>query len=175
MTSHSAIRDSIVEISRRVFKHNNDVQEMKNFMEYVERSQPGDSFTSVVRTILQPVSQYIATKNIDEISKVYKDFPLKTIIENVPESEQNAMWQALSMTNMLLTTLQMVPPDMLTKIEAMTNSMMGAMQQGGGLNDLFKNIGSTMNDDSDSSEEEIKRKPRKKGVSKQAEFRNKLC
>eukprot|EP00966_Prymnesium_polylepis_P268653 6206380-Prymnesium_polylepis.1 len=104
-------------MSRRIGKHNLDVPEMKILMEYVERSQPGHEFTDVVRQKLAPISQHIATKNINEICKIYTDFPLKSIVDKVPVAEQDAIWQALGMTNMLLTTLQMVPPEMLNKIE----------------------------------------------------------
>ncbi len=186
MTSHNAIRDSVVEMSRRIGKHNLDVPEMKRLMEYVERSQPGHEFTDVVRQKLAPISQHIATKNINEICKIYTDFPLKSIVDKVPVAEQDAIWQALGMTNMLLTTLQMVPPEMLNKIEVMTNTMMGAMQHGGALNDLFKNMGSMMGNmgnmednldpDSDSADDMPPPRQRKKsGQSKQQDFRNKLC
>ena len=183
MTSHNAIRDSVVEMSRRVGKHNLDVPEMKALMERIERSQPGVEFTTLVRQTLAPVSHLVSVKNIDEIAKNYPDFPLKTIVDKVPVQEQDAIWQALGMTNMLLTTLQMVPPEMLNKIETMTNTMMGAMQNGGALNDLFKSMGSVMGnmaeDDSGNSDEDMPPpppKPRKKsGQSKQKEFRDKLC
>lgn len=183
MTSHNAIRDSVVEMSRRVGKHNLDVPQMKALMERIERSQPGHDFTQLVRQTLAPVSHLITVKNIDEISKNFPDFPLKTIVDKVPTQEQDAVFQALGMTNMLLTTLQMVPPEMLTKIETMTNTMMGAMQNGGALNDLFKNMGSMMGnmaeDDSGNSDDDMPPpppKPRKTaGQSKQKEFRDKLC
>lgn len=184
MTSHNAIRDSVVEMSRRVGKHNLDVPEMKQLMEHIERSQAGAEFTNLVRQTLAPVSHLISVKDIDEIAKIFPNFPLKIIVEKCPVKEQDAIWQALGMTNMLLTTLQMVPPEMLNKIESMTNTMMGAMQNGGGLNDLFKNMGSVMGnmnmDDSGSSVDDDMPpptpKPRKKGgQSKQKEFRDKLC
>ena len=184
MTSHNAIRDSVVEMSRRIGRHNLDVPEMKQLMEHVERSTAGSDFTNIVRQTLAPISQHIPMKNIDEISKNYPDFPFKTIVDNVPTAEQDAVWQALGMTNMLLTTLQMVPPEMLTKIETMTNTMMGAMQNGGALNDLFKNMGSVMgnmaDDDSGNSGDDDMPppppRPRKKsGQSKQKDFRDKLC
>lgn len=191
MTSHNAIRDSVVEMSRRVGRHNLDVPEMKALMERIERSQPGVEFTNLVRQTLAPVSHLITVKNIDEIAKNFPDFPLKTIVDKVPVQEQDAVFQALGMTNMLLTTLQMVPPEMLNKIESLTNTMMGAMQNGGALNDLFKNMGSVMGnmgnnmgnnmaeDDSENSGDDMPPpppKPRKKtGQSKQKEFRDKLC
>ena len=181
MTSHNAIRDSVVEMSRRIGKYNLDVPEMKKFMETIERSQSGPEFTNLVRQTLAPVSQHIPAKNIDEIAKNYPEFPLKTIVEKVPVTEQDAVWQALGMTNMLLTTLQMVPPEMLNKIETMTNTMMGAMQNGGALNDLFKNMGSVMGVAADSEEisdnEDMPPPPprKKSGSSKQKEFRDKLC
>ena len=124
MTSHNAIRDSVVEMSRRVGRHNLDVPEMKALMERIERSQPGVEFTNLVRQTLAPVSHLITVKNIDEIAKNFPDFPLKTIVDKVPVQEQDAVFQALGMTNMLLTTLQMVPPEMLNKIESLTNTMM---------------------------------------------------
>lgn len=188
MSSHNAIRDSVVEMSRRVGRHNLDVPEMKSLMERIERSEPGVEFTNLVRQTLTPVSHLITVRNIDEIAKYYPDIPLKTIVDKVPIQEQDAVWQALGMTNMLLTTLQMVPPEMLNKIETMTNTMMGAMQNGGALNDLFKNMGSMMGnmgnnmaeDDSDNSGDDMPpptpRPPRKKtGQLKQKEFRDKLC
>ena len=183
MTSHNAIRESVVEMSRRVGKHNLDVPEMKTLMERIERSQPGVEFTNLVRQTLVPVSHLITVKNIDEIANNFPDFPLKTIVDKVPIQEQDAVWQALGMTNMLLTTLQMVPPEMLNKIETMTNTMMGAMQNGGALNDLFKNMGSVMgnmNDDSENSGDDMpppapRPSRRKNGQSKQKEFREKLC
>jgi|GEM_PF-4680010 hypothetical protein len=183
MTSHNAIRDSVVEMSRRVGRHNLDVPEMKTLMERIERSQPGVEFTNLVRQTLAPISHLITVKNIDEIDKNFPDFPLKTIVDKVPVQEQDAVWQALGMTNMLLTTLQMVPPEMLNKIETMTNTMMGAMQNGA-LNDLFKNMSSVMGNmddaDSDNSGDDMPppapRPARKKsGQSKQKEFRDKLC
>lgn len=181
MTSHNAIRDSVVEMCRRIGRHNLDVPEMKRLMERIERSQPGPEFTDLVRQTLAPISQHIPVKNIDEIAKNYPDFPFKDVVDKVPVTEQDAVWQALGMTNMLLTTLQMVPPDMLNKIETMTNTMMGAMQNGGALNDLFKNMGSAMgnmaDDDSGNSGDNMSPPPppRKRSESKQKEFRNKLC
>lgn len=179
MTSHAAIRDSVIEMSRRIGRYNIDVPEMKSFMEYVERSQPGDEFTNTVRNILAPIAQYITVRNIDEISQKYKDFPVKLIIDKVPVAEQDALWQALGMTNMLLTTIQMVPPEMLNKIEAMTNTMMGAMKSGG-FNDIFKNMGSMVGsmpnfENEDDSGDDVSRVRPKTAVSKQQEFRDKLC
>lgn len=188
MASHGAIRDSIVEMSRRVGRYNLDVPEMKRLMEYVERSTPGAEFTDAVRSKLAPVAQHIPAKNIDEIAKVYPDFPLRDVAERVPPQEREAVWQALGMTNMLLTTIQMVPPEMMSQIETMTSTMMSAMQQGGGLNELFKNMGSLMgggfpagdvaeqsSDDDALPEPVASPRPRKKKGSKQQEFRNKLC
>jgi hypothetical protein len=71
----------------------------------------------------------------------------------------------------------------------MTNTMMGAMQNGGALNDLFKNMGplmgsmgnmGNMEDDSDNDDEMPTAPPpaprqKKKGQSRQQEFRDKLC
>lgn len=199
MTSHVAIRDSIVEISRRIGRHNLDVTEMKQLMEFIERSKAGEEFTSKIREYVNPVSQYISTRNIDEIEKIHRPFPLKKILQKVPSAEHDAIWQAIGMTNMLLTTLQMVPPDMLSKIETMTDTMMGAMQNGNGLNELFKNIGGAMQNgngmsdlltnvagalgaqDGDESDEDItlpsgppvKSPPPKK--TRQQQFRDKLC
>jgi hypothetical protein len=198
MTSHNAIRDSIIEMSRRVGKYNLDVPEVKSLMEDIERSKPGPDFTEKVRQVLQPITAHISTKNIEEISKSYPEFPLQQSFERVPASEQGAIWTALGMTNMLLTTLQMVPQEMLQKIEMMTNTMMNTMQSGtgaGGLNDLFKNMGSLvsgMGDDED-SEDEVETLPKirnknnnknnksnksnksKSKKSSQQEFRDKLC
>lgn len=181
MTTHAAIKDSVVEICRRVGKYNLDVPEMKKLMEFVERSQAGAEFTENVRTKLTPVAQFLSSRNIQEISKVYPEIPLSDIFSKVPANEQDSVWQAIAMTNMLLTTLQMVPAEMLSKIEAMTNTMMGAMQQGGGLNDLFKNMGSVMggmesdDDDVDESVITAPTKRKKGGASKQQDFRDKLC
>jgi len=185
MTSHNAIRDSVVEMSRRVGKHNLDVPEMKALMERIERSHPGVEFTTLVRQTLAPVSHLIIVQNIDEIAKNYPEFPLKYIVDKVPMQEQNSIWQALGMTNMLLTTLQMVPAEMLNKLETMTNTMMGAMQNGGALSELFKSMGSmgnnmNMHDDSGNSGDDDMSPPppkarKKNGSSKQIEFRNKLC
>jgi len=169
-------------MSRRIGRYNMDIPEMKKLMEGIERSQPGPEFTDLVRQTLAPISQHIPTKNIDEIAKNYPTFPLKDIVGKVPESEQEAVWQALGMTNMLLTTLQMVPPQMLSKIETMTNQMMGAMQNGGALTDLFKNMGSMMgnmetndSEESDNDTPPPPPRPRKKSVSKKQDFRDKLC
>jgi len=185
MTSHNAIRDSVIEMSRRIGKYSLDEPEMKKLMERVERSHPGPEFSNLVRQTLAPISQHITMKNVDEIANNYPEFPLKAIVNKVPVAEQDAIWQALGMTNMLLTTLQMVPPEMLNKIENMTNTMMGAMQNGGGLNDLFKNMGSVMgnmnmgDDSGNSSDDDIPppapRRKKKSGQSKQKEFRDKLC
>ena len=180
MTSHNAIRDSVVEMSRKVGRHNLDVPEMKQLMERIERSQPGPEFSNLVRQTLLPIAQHIPVKNVDEIAKHFPDFPLKIIVDKVPNTEKDAVWQALGMTNMLLTTLQMVPPEMLTKIETMTNTMMGAMQNGGALNDLFKNMGGNMIFENDSeNDDEIPSPPpaprKKKSQSKKQEFRDKLC
>jgi len=180
MTSHNAIRDSVVEISRRIGKHNLDVPEMKQLMEQIERSKPGVELTNLVRQTLSPVSHLISVKNIDEIAKFFPNFPLKAVVEKVPAPEQDAIWQAISMTSLLITTLSMVPPQMLSKIETMTNTMMGAMQNGGALNDLFKNMGSVIDDDDsgNSGDDEaptVTRRKKKIGSSKQKEFRDKLC
>ena len=189
MTSHNAIRDSVIEMSRRVGRHSLDVPEMKQLMERIERSQPGPEFSNLVRQTLLPIAQHIPVKNFDEIAKHFPDFHLKDIVNKVPTTEQDAVWQALGMTNMLLTTLQMVPPEMLTKIETMTNTMMGAMQNGGALNDLFKNMGPLMGnmgnmgnmEDESYDDDEMPTapppapRPKKKGQSKQQEFRDKLC
>ena len=138
MTTHNAIRDSIIEISRKIGKYSLDVPEMKKLMEHIERSVPSPEFTDQVRTYLQPVAQHISAKNIDKIQDYFPDFPVKDIFTRVPPKEQESAFQALAMTNMLSNTIQMVPPEMLSQIEMMTNNMMGAMQ-GGGFNELFKN------------------------------------
>tara|TARA_Y100001936_G_C15994735_1_gene624398 strand:- start:460 stop:1038 length:579 start_codon:yes stop_codon:yes gene_type:complete len=192
MSVHGAIRDSIVETSRRVGRYNLDVSEMKSLMEFIERSHAGEEFTSLVRAKLLPAAQYIPTRNISEIAKLYPDFPLNEVADKVPTNELDAIFNALGMTNMLLTTMQMVPNEMMSKIEDMTSSMMGMIQSGGGggsagLNDLFKTLGPMMGamggmaQDSDSEEEDsppkIKEVTNKKTVKKdrKQEFRDKLC
>ena len=192
MTTHAAIRDSIVEMTRRVGRPNLDVPEMKTLMEFVERSQPGDEFTNQVRSILSPVQQHIQTRDITKIQEAYPDFPLTTITDKLAEQEKNAIWQALAMTNMLLTTLTMVPMEMMTKIESMTSTMMGMMSGGGSaspnLNELFGMMngiagGGDENTDEDDDEPVPRPKPSKKltkksatsSSDKQSEFRRKLC
>ncbi|MBD52500.1 MAG: hypothetical protein CL450_04315 [Acidimicrobiaceae bacterium] len=189
MTTHAAIRDSIVEMTRRVGRPNLDVPEMKTLMEFVERSQPGDEFTNQVRSILSPVQQHIQTRDITKIQEAYPDFPLTTITDKLAEQEKNAIWQALAMTNMLLTTLTMVPMEMMTKIESMTSTMMGMMSGGSAspnLNELFGMMhgiagGGDENTDEDDDEPVPRPKPSKKLTKKsatgdkQSEFRRKLC
>ena len=190
MSLNSAIRDSIIETSRRVGKHNLSVPKMKELMEVVERSQTGDEFTNLVREKLTPVAHHIASRNVDEIATFYADFPVKEVLDKVPSEEQDAVFQALSMTNMLLSTIQMVPPEYMKKIESMTASMMGMMQTqqagggAGGLNDLFKNLGGlTGLTEMESDSEEDEKPPPKRVVMKkkagkydrQKEFRDKLC
>lgn len=194
MSVNSAIRESIIETSRRVGKHNLSVPQMKELMEFIERSQTGDEFTNLVREKLTPVAHHIASRNVDEIATFYADFPVKEVLDNVPSEEKDAMFQALGMTNMLLSTIQMVPPEYMKKIESMTASMMGMMQTqqagggglaGGGLNDLFKNLGGLtgLTEAESDSEEEEKPPPPKRVVMKkkagkndrQREFRDKLC
>jgi hypothetical protein len=68
---------------------------------------------------------------------------------------------------------------MLNKIEAMTNTMMGAMKSGG-FNDILKNMGSMVGsmsnfENEDDSGDDVSRVRPKTAVSKQQEFRDKLC
>ena len=190
MSVNSAIRESIIETSRRVGKHNLSVPKMKELMEVVERSQIGDEFTNLVREKLTPVAHHIASRNVDEIATFYADFPVKEVLDRVPSEEQDAVFQALGMTNMLLSTIQMVPPEYMKKIESMTASMMGMMQSqqagggAGGLNDLFKNLGGLtgLTEMESDSEEEEKPPPKRVVMKKKAgkndrqrEFRDKLC
>ena len=183
-TTHSAIRDSIVEMTRRVGRPNLDVPEMKTLMEIVERSQPGEEFTNKVRTVLGPVQQHIQTRDLLKIEQAFPDFPLRTVTDKLSEQEKNAIWQAITMTNMLLTTITMVPVEMMTKIESMTSTMMGML--GGGsaspnLNELFglmNGIANNNDEETDEEDEPVPRPTKKKKsntTDKQSEFRRKLC
>jgi hypothetical protein len=181
MTSHAAIRDAVVEMSRRMGRNNLDVPEMKALMEQIERSSAGPEFTTQVRTHLSSVAVQIGNKDVQAIQSVYPDFPLTTIVERTPKADQDAVWQALGMVNMLLTTLQMVPPDMLEKIETMTNTMMGSLQQGGqgGLGELFQGMAGMMNAEQEDEDNASPIRPRPKTANtptdKKSEFRRKMC
>ena len=183
MTTHAAIRDSVVEMTRRVARPNLDVPEMKSLMEYVERSQPGEDFTNKIRSILSPVQQHIQTRDLVKIQEAFPDFPLTTVTEKLTDQEKNAIWQALGMTNMLLTTLTMVPAEMMTKIESMTSTMMGMMSGGSAnpnsLNQLFGMMQGITGGDEDDDDEPVPRPPKRNDPNrtgdKQSEFRRKLC
>ena len=156
-----------------------DVPEMKQLMEHIERSTPGPEFTQQVRNVLQPVSHHMPTKDVQGIMTTYPQFPLDRILSKFTEEEMAQYWQAIGMTNMLLNTMSMLPPEMLSKVETLTSTMMNAMQgnSGNGLAEMFQSM---MNpggdDDDDDPPEEVPRpKKKKKYKDKQSEFRDKLC
>ena len=149
---------------------------MKALMEQIERSSPGPEFTTLVRSHLSSIAVQISNKDVQGIQSAYPDFPLTTIVERTPKADQDAVWQALGMVNMLLTTLQMVPPDMLEKIETMTQTMMGSLQQGG-FGELFQGMAGMMADeeDEDNAASPIRPRPKTAAGDKKSEFRRKMC
>lgn len=200
MASHAAIRDSVLEVSRRIAQCNPDVDAMQRLLRHVEESQPGPAFSASVRTYLSPNSEHIASKDIEAIALRYPDFPVKTCYASLSAEDAASAWQALAMTNMLMTTLQMLPPEMMNKVEEMTSSMMSALQgsngfsgleqlirsgfggSGGGSGGANRMTGESRDDDEDLTVPRPKAAKTAKGTqltsagaSKQAIFREKLC
>lgn len=182
MTTHNAIKESMKEIATRVAGcSNNDKNEhLKGVIQFVETTPAGPEFNKKVVEYLQPVSSSIATKDIVSISNHYPNYGITELYDNMTESDITIMWQQLSMTNMLLTTMNMIPSEMLSKIETMTNTMMGVLQSGMGsgsapdLGSLAQGLTSMMAPDQPpprTSRREQNRKP----PTKKDEFRNKLC
>ena len=171
MTSHAAIRESVLELSRRVAAHNRDNAAIEGLVEHVESAASGAEFTALVKRHMQVVSGSLGSRDVDAIQKAYPDFPARELHENVPEAERPALWQAAGMLNMLTTTISMVPDEMLSKVEAISNHMMSALQSGqggdlgsllsglGGLGGLFGGPGGTSDDD-DSDDQEAVPRPR---------------
>lgn len=185
MTTHNAIKESIREIVSRVSaaeanRQNDTLQEVLKFL---DETSSGATFNQTVKCYLQPVATQIAAKDIVSIAEHYKTYNLKELHDNVSEQDMAAIWQQLGMTNMLLTTMDMIPPEMLGQIESMTNTMMGVLQSGmsgsghvpdlsaltQGLSGMFgpSNIPT-------STREQTRARGKGKGKKKE-EFRDKLC
>jgi hypothetical protein len=183
MTTHNAIKESIKEIATRVAGcSNNDKNEhLKGVMHFIEVTPAGPDFNKKVIEYLQPVSSSIAAKDIVSISNHHPNYGITELYDNMAESDINIMWQQLSMTNMLLTTMNMIPDEMLSKIETMTNAMMGVLQPGMGsgsapdLSSLAQGLTSMMAPDQPPPKTMSRREQNRKQTTKKDEFRNKLC
>ena len=129
---------------------------------------------------LQPVASNIAAKDIVAISNHYPDYGITDLYDSLTDADVTIIWQQLSMTNMLLTTMNMIPDDMLTKIEAMTNTMMGVLQSGMGsgsgpdMSSLAQGLSGMMAAEPPPSRAS-RREQNRAASTKKDEFRNKLC
>lgn len=179
--THSAIRDSTLEIVKQISKYSDDAK-VKELLESIEGESAGPNLTTKIRDTLAPVSQHITTKNVSAIATHFATFPVLDIAAKVPPAELDRLWQAVGLTNMLLTTIQMVPAEMLSKIETMTSTMMNALQGGGvgggGLDQVLRSLAPALAPtgaaEGAGAASNRKRK-NKKQPTKQTEFRDKLC
>lgn len=182
MTTHNAIKESMKEIATRIAGcNNNDKNEhLKGVIHFIQNTPAGPEFNKKVIQYLQPVSSSIAAKDIVSISNHYPNYGITELYDNMAESDITIMWQQLSMTNMLLTTMNMIPDEMLSKIETMTNTMMGVLQSGMGsgsapdLGSLAQGLTSMMAPEQPPPRTSGREKSRKPSTKKD-DFRNKLC
>lgn len=184
MTTHTAIKQSIKEIATRILeaKENNENERLKNVLDLIERTDAGPEFNKYVLDHLQPIAANIAAKDIVAISNHYPTYGITELYDNLSEEDINIIWQQLNMTNMLLTTMNMIPGEMLTKIESMTNTMMGVLQSGMGSgsgappdwSSLAQGLTSMMAPDADTPRTS-QREQKRKSSTKRDDFRNKLC
>ena len=179
--THSAIYDSIHEIVQQLAKFSGE-EKVNNLAGYIKSKTPGSAFTLEVRETISPIQTHITAKNIPEIARHFPNFPVERMFAKIPQQELDKLWQAAGLTNMLLTTIQMVPNEMMEKIESMTSSMMNAMQgkNAGGFEQLMRSMMPALAPatESGSDEEEPPRRRTKKhkaNKSKQDAFREKLC
>ena len=181
MTTHNAIKESMKEIVTRVAgcKNNDKNEHIKEVIHFIETTPPGPEFNKRIIEYLQPISSNIAAKDIVSISNYYPNYGITELYDNLSEEDINVMWQQLSMTNMLLTTMNMIPEEMLTKIESMTNTMMGVLQSGMGsgsvpdLGSLTQGLTNMLAPEQ--SPKTSRREQNRKPSTKKEEFRNKLC
>jgi hypothetical protein len=185
MTTHTAIKESLKEIVGRVVAAGNESNEhLQTVVSYIEDTPPGPEFNQKVLTYLQPVATSIASKDIVAISNQYPDLNLSELYDSLGEADAAVIWQQLGMTNMLLTTMNMIPNEMLTKIEAMTNTMMGVLGGSGGSGGSAPDFGSLAQGlagmmappaPSDKASQRERKRGKGGGNNKQDAFRNKLC
>lgn len=181
MTTHNAIKESIKEIATRVAgcKNNDKNDHLKDVIHFIDTTPAGPEFNKKIIEYLQPISSNIAAKDIVSITNHYPNYGMTELYANLSEADITVIWQQLSMTNMLLTTMNMIPEQMLSQIETMTNTMMGFLHSGMGsgsapdLGTLAQGLTSMMAPEPapKTSQREQDRKP----STKKDKFRNKLC
>lgn len=182
MTTHNAIKESIKEIATRVAgsKDNDKNVYVTHVIDFIDNTPAGPEFNKTIINFLQPVASHIAAKDIVSISNHYPNYNLTEIYDNISEADIAVLWQQLSMTNMLLTTMNMIPDEMLTKIESMTNTMMGVLQSGMSsgstpdLSSLAKGLTNMMAPE-EPPPRASRREQKRKASTKKDEFRTKLC
>ena len=181
MTTHNAIKESMKEIVTRICgcKNNDKNEHLKDVIYFIETTPAGPEFNKKIIEYLQSVSASISAKDIVSISNHYPNYGITELYDNLSEGDITIIWQQLSMTNMLLTTMNMIPEEMLTKIETMTNTMMGVLQSGmdsgsaPGLGSLAQGLTSMMSPEA--APKKSQREQNRKASTKKEKFRNKLC
>lgn len=187
MTCNRALRDSLLEVANKVRSHVADDEQHTTTIDAIIAylNDPEIDVVAGTRTYLQPVSGAIASRDIASIDATYPAAHLAEIHDRIPQSDRDMMWQALAMSSMLVSTLQMVPPDMMMQIEKLTSSLMsdggksiasalGGGGGGGALASLFQGLSG--------SEPKTKNKRRKKTATSSSplssardRFRDALC
>lgn len=126
MTCNRALRDSLLEVATKVRSHIADDARHTATIDVIVAylNDPEIDIVAGTRTYLQPVSGAIANRDIPAIDATYPSAHLAEIHDRIPQADRDMMWQALAMSSMLVSTLQMVPPDMMLQIEKLTSSLM---------------------------------------------------
>lgn len=146
-----------------------------------------DTLLTKANAILTPLSQHIRSKDVAALSAALPEYGLADLVQHLPVDVVEKMWRDTNMLVMLLTTVSMVPPEMLRQIEgfanAMANNINGSAHDVGSnlgamFGDMFAAVpGATGNDTTDPPVARGRRNARRRAGPKTAQqrFRDQLC
>ena len=90
--------------------------------------------------VLTPHAGAIRSKDVDSLNAAFPDYELRSLSDTLPAEVRDKIWADLGMLTMLVSTVSLVPPEMLTQIESFASAMASGMQQGVG-QDLGASLG----------------------------------
>lgn len=125
----SAIRSMLEESKNVIATHKPDYPHVAAWQARVN-AVGDDEVLKLVHQHLSPHTELIKSKNISELSKAFPQYELQELHSALPVPVQDKLWAELGMLTMLISTVSLVPPDMLKQIESFASVMANNMQGG---------------------------------------------
>lgn len=102
-----------------------------------------DALLSSANEVLSPHANAIRAKDIGALASSFPEYDLKALVDRLPPDVSSKIWNDTSMLLMLLTTVSMVPADMLRQIEGFASAMASNMSNASE-NHVAENLGAML-------------------------------